>query len=277
MFDPSHAVLLTLRIKMKKLVLTFLLLSANVAAFALEPFIVSDIKVEGLQKIAIGTVFNYLPVKVGDQVDDEIAKQSVRALFKTGFFRDVQLEQEGTVLIVKVAERPSIASIDYVGNREIKDDDLKNAVAQIGMVEGRVFDQKVLDQVITELKNQYFVLGKYGARITDTVTPLERNRVSINLEFNEGETAKIKQINIVGNKRFDEDDLTDEFKLTPTAVFSFFTRKDRYSRQQLQADLENLRSFYQDQGYLDFRIESTQVTISPDKRDIFVTINVPDF
>ncbi len=175
-----------------------------------------------------------------------------------------------------MAERPSIASIEYVGNREIKDDDIKAAVAQIGLVEGRVFDRKVLDQVISELKKQYFVLGKYGAKITDTVTPLERNRVAIKLEFNEGETAKIKQINIVGNKEFDEDDLTDEFKLSPTAVFSFFTRKDRYSRQQLQADLESLRSFYQDQGYLDFRIESTQVTISPDKKDIFVTINISE-
>ena len=269
-------VMLALRIKMKNLVLTFLLLVAHAAALALEPFTVTDIRVEGLQKIAIGTVFNYLPVKVGDQIDDEIAKGSVRALFKTGFFRDVQLEQEGSVLIVKVVERPSIASIEFVGNREIKDDDLKGAVAQIGMVEGRVFDRKVLDQVIAELKNQYFVLGKYGAAITDTVTPLERNRVAIKLEFNEGETAKIKQINIVGNEKFDEDDLTDEFKLSPTAVFSFFTRKDRYSRQQLQADLESLRSFYQDQGYLDFRIESTQVTISPDKRDIFVTINISE-
>jgi outer membrane protein insertion porin family len=252
------------------------LLLASASAFALEPFIVSDIRVDGLQKIAPGTVFNYLPVKVGDQIDDEIAKESVRALFKTGFFRDVRLEQEGTVLVVKVAERPSIASIEYVGNREIKDDDIKAAVAQIGLVEGRVFDRKVLDQVISELKKQYFVLGKYGAKITDTVTPLERNRVAIKLEFNEGETAKIKQINIVGNKEFDEDDLTDEFKLSPTAVFSFFTRKDRYSRQQLQADLESLRSFYQDQGYLDFRIESTQVTISPDKKDIFVTINISE-
>jgi len=261
---------------MKKRLVTFLLLLASASAFALEPFIVSDIRVDGLQKIAPGTVFNYLPVKVGDQIDDEIAKESVRALFKTGFFRDVRLEQEGTVLVVKVAERPSIASIEYVGNREIKDDDIKAAVAQIGLVEGRVFDRKVLDQVISELKKQYFVLGKYGAKITDTVTPLERNRVAIKLEFNEGETAKIKQINIVGNKEFDEDDLTDEFKLSPTAVFSFFTRKDRYSRQQLQADLESLRSFYQDQGYLDFRIESTQVTISPDKKDIFVTINISE-
>ncbi len=261
---------------MKKRFVTLLFLLASASAFALEPFIVSDIRVDGLQKIAPGTVFNYLPVKVGDQIDDEIAKESVRALFKTGFFRDVRLEQEGTVLVVKVAERPSIASIEYVGNREIKDDDIKAAVALIGLVEGRVFDRKVLDQVISELKKQYFVLGKYGAKITDTVTPLERNRVAIKLEFNEGETAKIKQINIVGNKEFDEDDLTDEFKLSPTAVFSFFTRKDRYSRQQLQADLESLRSFYQDQGYLDFRIESTQVTISPDKQDIFVTINISE-
>ena len=277
---------LAVRKKMKKILTSKLplllglflpgLLFPGLCAFALEPFTVSDIKVEGLQKIAPGTVFNYLPVKVGDQIDDEIAKESVRVLFKTGFFKDVQLEQDGTVLIVKVAERPSIASIEYVGNREIKDDDIKTAVAQIGMVEGRVFDRKVLDQVVAELKKQYFVLGKYGAKITDIVKPLERNRVAITLEFNEGETAKIKQINIVGNEQFSEDDLQDEFKLSTTAVFSFFSRKDRYSRQQLQADQESLRSFYQDQGYLDFRIESTQVTISPNKQDIFVTINITE-
>jgi len=261
---------------MKNLLTSVFLLLSSMCASALEPFTVSDIRVEGLQKIAPGTVFNYLPVKVGDQIDDEIAKESVRALFKTGFFKDVRLEQDGSVLIVKVLERPSIASIDYVGNRDIKDDDIKSAVAQIGLVEGRVFDRKVLDQVITELKKQYFVLGKYGARITDIVKPLERNRVAITLEFNEGETAKIKQINIVGNEKFDEDELRDEFKLSTSAVFTFFTRKDRYSRQQLQADLESLRSFYQDQGYLDFRIESTQVSISPNKQDIFVTINISE-
>ena len=253
-----------------------LLLFFSSHAIALEPFIVTDIQVEGLQKISPGTVFNYLPIKVGDQVDDEIAKESVRALFKTGFFKDVELEQQGTVLIVKVQERPSIASIEFVGNREIKDDDISQAIATLGLVEGRVFDQKVLDQVIQELQKEYFAVGKYGAEVTDVITPLERNRVAIRLEFKEGKTAKIKQINIVGNENFDEDDLRDEFSLTTSAVFTFFTRKDRYSRQQLQADLESLRSFYQDQGYLDFKIESTQVSISADKTDIFVTINISE-
>lgn len=261
---------------MKKYAALILLLSFSFSAVALEPFIVTDIKVEGLQKISPGTVFNYLPIKVGDQVDDEIAKESVRALFKTGFFRDVELEQQGTVLIVKVQERPSIASIEFVGNREIKDDDIRQAINTLGLVEGRVFDQKVLDQVIQELEQQYFAVGKYGAEVTDIITPLERNRVAIRLEFKEGKTAKIKQINIVGNENFDEEDLRDEFSLTTSAVFTFFTRKDRYSRQLLQADLESLRSFYQDQGYLDFKIGSTQVSISPDKTDIFVTINISE-
>lgn len=261
---------------MKKYVASILLLFISLPAFALEPFIVSDIQVEGLQKISPGTVFNYLPIKVGDQVDDEIAKESIRALFKTGFFRDVELEQQGSVLIVKVQERPSIASIEFVGNREIKDDDITKAIATLGLVEGRVFDQKVLDQVIQELEKQYFAVGKYGAEVTDIITELERNRVAIRLEFKEGKTAKIQQINIVGNENFDEDELRDEFSLTTSAVFTFFTRKDRYSRQQLQADLESLRSFYQDQGYLDFKIESTQVSISPDKTDIFVTINISE-
>lgn len=261
---------------MKKYVASILLLFISLPAFALEPFIVSDIQVEGLQKISPGTVFNYLPIKVGDQVDDEIAKESIRALFKTGFFRDVELEQQGSVLIVKVQERPSIASIEFVGNREIKDEDITKAIATLGLVEGRVFDQKVLDQVIQELEKQYFAVGKYGAEVTDIITELERNRVAIRLEFKEGKTAKIQQINIVGNENFDEDELRDEFSLTTSAVFTFFTRKDRYSRQQLQADLESLRSFYQDQGYLDFKIESTQVSISPDKTDIFVTINISE-
>ena len=252
------------------------LLFISVCAVALEPFVVTDIKVEGLQKISPGTVFNYLPVKVGDSVDDEIAKESIRALFRTGFFQDVELEQEGTVLIVKVQERPSIASIEIAGNREIKDDDIENALQTIGLVEGRVFNRQVLDQVVQELKKQYFVVGKYGAEVKEIITPLERNRVSIRLEITEGETAKIKQINIVGNEKFDEDELRDEFSLSTPALFTFFTRKDRYSRQQLQADLESLRSFYQDRGYLDFRIESTQVSISPDKKDIFVTINVSE-
>ena len=252
------------------------LLIISFCAIALEPFVVSDIRVEGLQKISAGTVFNYLPVKVGDQIDDEIAKESIRALFKTGFFQDVELEQEGTVLIVKVQERPSIASIEVAGNREIKDEAIENALQTIGLVEGRVFDRKVLDQVVQELKKQYFVVGKYGAEVREIITPLERNRVSIRLEIAEGETAKIKQINIVGNERFDEDELRDEFSLSTPALFTFFTRKDRYSRQQLQADLESLRSFYQDRGYLDFRIESTQVSISPDKKDIFVTINISE-
>ena len=261
---------------MTKYVAVVCLLIISVCAVALEPFVVSDIRVEGLQKISPGTVFNYLPVKVGDQIDDEIAQESIRALFKTGFFQDVELEQEGTVLIVKVQERPSIASIEVAGNREIKDEAIEQALQTIGLVEGRVFDRKVLDQVVQELKKQYFVVGKYGAEVKEIITPLERNRVSIRLEIAEGETAKIKQINIVGNERFDEDELRDEFDLSTPALFTFFTRKDRYSRQQLQADLESLRSFYQDRGYLDFRIESTQVSISPDKNDIFVTINISE-
>lgn len=261
---------------MRKLAASIFLLFLFSGVYALEPFVVSDIRVEGLQKISPGTVFNYLPIKIGDQVDDEIAQESVRALFKTGFFDNIQLDQEGTVLVVKVRERPSIASIKFVGNREIKDDDIRKAIQQIGLAEGRVFDRKVLEQVTQDLKRQYFVLGKYGADVTSIVDDLERNRVAITLEFREGDTAKIKQINIVGNEQFDEKDLNKQFELSPTKVFSFLTRKDRYSKQQLQADLESLRSFYHDQGFLDFQIESTQVSITPDKEDIFVTINISE-
>ncbi len=260
---------------MRKVILVLLVCSGGLA-HALEPFTVTDIRVEGLQRIAPGTVFNYLPVKVGDRVDDEIARQSIRALFQTGFFQDVELEQEGTVLVVRVQERPSIANIKIVGNDSLDEDELKKGMEQIGFVEGRVFNQSMLDRVVQELKNQFFAAGKYGAEVIGEVTPQERNRVDVSINIKEGETAKIKQINIIGNNTFSDDELRDEFELTTPGIFTFLSKKDRYSKQQLQADLESLTSFYQDQGFLDFRIESTQVTITPDKKDIFVTVNVTE-
>jgi len=245
-------------------------------AWALDPFVVTDIKVEGLQRIAAGTVFNYLPVKVGDRVDDALARESIRALFKTGFFKDVKLRQEGTALVVVVQERPSIAKIEFLGNKSIDDDELKKGMAGIGFVEGRVFNPSVLDKVTQELKNQYFSRGNYGAEVKSTATPQERNRVNVTIEIIEGEIAKIKQINIVGNESFTDSQLIKKFELRTASVLSILTKKDRYSRQKLQADLESLRSFYQDQGFLDFKIESTQVSITPDKKDIYVTINISE-
>ncbi len=241
---------------------------------AIDSFTISDIRVEGLQRISAGTVFNYLPIKVGDQIDAETAQESIRQLFRTGFFDDVSLEQEGTVLIVKVKERPSIADVKIKGNKALDSDTLMDGMKQIGLAQGRVFNQSILDRVVQELKTQYFAQGKYAADIVTRVTPLDRNRVSINVDINEGKTAKIKQINVVGNQAFNDKELDKRFKLGTPNVFSFFTHKDRYSKQKLAADLESLQSFYQDRGYLDFNIDSTQVTISPDKRDIYITINI---
>lgn len=261
---------------MKRLSLAFVLLFAAGLAAALEPFVIEDIRVEGLQRISPGTVFNQLPVKVKDRLDDDAAKEAIRALYRTGFFKDVSLRRDGNVLVVEVVERPSISTIEIVGNKEFKEDILKEAMKRIGFAEGRVFDPAVLDKVEQELKKQYFSLGKYGARIKTTVTPLERNRVGVTIEVDEGEKARIKQINIVGNKVFSDDKLLKQFSLKPRGRFGFFGKKDQYSKQKLAADLETLRSYYQDQGYLDFRIDSTQVSITPDKRYIYVTINVQE-
>jgi len=243
-------------------------------AHAIEPFTVKDIRVEGLQRIAPGTVFNYLPIKVGDTVDDGSAREAIRTLFKTGFFKDVQLRQEGSVLIVSVVERPSIASIEFVGNKAFTEDDLKAALKDSGFAEGRVFDPSLLEKVEQELRAQYFSQGKYAAKIKTTVTPLERNRVGITVEVEEGDTARIKRINIVGNEVFSDDTLLDKFSLGTKSRLNFLSKRDQYSKQKLAGDLETLRSFYQDQGYLDFAINSTQVSITPDKRDIYVTISI---
>lgn len=261
-----------------KRILVFALLSICFISpvYPIESFVVSDIRVEGLQRISSGTVFNYLPIKVGDEIDERSAQDAIRALFKTGFFTDVQLEQEGTVLVVIVEERPSIATIKFIGNKEIKDDQLKEAMKQIGFTEGRVFNRSVLDKVTQELKNQYFSLGKYGAEVDSNVSILERNRVAVEVRIKEGETAKIKQVNIVGNQSFKDKELKKKFQLSTKSVFNFLSSKDRYSKQKLSADLETLRSFYQDQGYLDFSIDSTQVSITPDKKDIYITINVTE-
>jgi outer membrane protein insertion porin family len=258
----------------KRLVVSLLAAGLGLPAWALQSFVISDIQVEGLQRIAAGTVFNYLPLKVGDRIDDTGAQDAIKALFKTGFFKDVRLRQDGTTLVVEVEERPSIAGIKIIGNSEIPDDALQKVLRDVGLVEGRIYDSAVLDRLVQELKTQYLNLGKYAVEVKPTVTPLERNRVDLTVEIQEGETAKIKRINIVGNEKFTEDKLRKQLSLSTGGLFSYFTKSDRYSKQKLAADLETLKSFYHDQGYLDFNIESTQVTISPDKEGIFITAAV---
>ena len=245
-------------------------------AWAFEPFVVRDIRVEGIQRIEAGTVFSYLPVKVGDTMTDEKAAGAIRSLFATGFFRDVRLEVQGNVLIVTLEERPAIASIEFVGMKEFEKDKVKQGLRDVGFQEGRIFDRALLDQAEQELKRQYLTRGLYGVEITTTVTPLERNRVAINFNMNEGEVAKIRKINIVGNRAFSEADLLRVVQLRSPGLMTLFSKNDQYSRQKLQADLESLRSHYLNGGYLEFNIDSTQVSITPDRHDIYITINLTE-
>ncbi|SFP75333.1 Beta-barrel assembly machine subunit BamA [Nitrosomonas cryotolerans] len=241
-----------------------------------ESFIVKDIRVEGIQRTEAGTVFSYLPVKVGDILDDVKATAAIKALYATGFFKDVRLKAENGVLIVQIDERPAIAQIDINGAKEFEKDQLKDGLKQAGLTESRIFDRSVLERAELELKRQYISRGKYAVKITTTTTPLERNRVGINFDIDEGKTAKIRQINFVGNKAFDDNELRKLLVLKTPGILSWFTKDDQYSKQKLSADLETLRSHYLDRGYLEFNIESTQVSITPDMQDIYITINVTE-
>jgi len=245
-------------------------------ALAIEPFVVKDIRVEGLQRIAAGTVFNYLPIKVGDTVTEKGAQEAIRALFKTGFFKDVRLERQNQVLIVSVVERSSVAGIRIVGTREFSEDDLKKALKETGLAEGRIFNKSLLDRVEQELRGQYFSRGYYGVVIKPTVTPLERNRVDINIAVTEGRPARIREITLVGNNEFKDKPLLKLFTLGPAPWWALFSSRDQYSKQKLAGDLERLRNHYQDRGFLEFSIDSTQVSISPDKEDIYITVNITE-
>lgn len=245
-------------------------------AHAFEPFAVKDIRVEGIQRTEAGTVFSYLPVKVGDTLDDEKAAQAIKALFATGFFRDVRIEVEKDVMVVVVQERPAIAEIGFVGLKEFDKAVVLKAMKEVGLAEGRIFDRALLEKAEQELKRQYLTRGKYGATITTTVTPLERNRVGINFNVEEGAAAKIRQISIVGAKDFTEKELVGQFELTTPGWLTWYTKNDQYSRQKLSADLEKLKSFYMNRGYLEFAVDSTQVSISPDKQDVYITVNVTE-
>lgn len=251
-----------------------LLLCAPARAF--EPFTVEDIRVEGLQRISAGTLFNYLPVKIGQTMDSGTSVRAVRALFKTGFFDDVRLEREANILVVSVRERAAISSIELQGNKDLNTEELLAGLEEIGLAEGRVFDRSLLEKVEQELQRQYFSRGKYAVRINTTITPLERNRIGILIDISEGRVARIKQINIIGNHTYSDEELLDEFTLTTPTFFSTFTKRDQYSKQALAADLEILRTWYLDRGYLKFQVNSTQVSITPDKKDIYLTINITE-
>jgi len=245
-------------------------------AWAFDPFTVKDIRVEGLQRTEPGTVFSYLPIKVGETMTEEKAQQAIRALFATGFFRDVRLEVEGGVLVVFVEERPAIAQIDFSGIKEFETETLRRSFRELGLAESRIFDRALLEQAEQELKRQYLSRGLYGVDVQTTVTPLERNRVGINFTVREGDVSKIKGVNIVGAAAFSEKDLLAEFVLRTPGWITWYTKHDQYSRQKLAGDLESLRSFYQNRGYLDFNVDSTQVSITPDKKDIYITVNITE-
>ena len=245
-------------------------------ASAFEPFVVKDIRVEGIQRTEAGTVFSYLPVKVGDTMTDDKAAAAIKALFATGFFKDVRIEIDGGVLLVALEERPAIAQIDFSGLKEFDKDQLTKGLKEAGFSVSRSFDRSMLERAEQELKRQYLTRGKYAVTITTTVTPLERNRVSINFAIDEGVASKIKQINIVGSQAFKEKDLLALFQLQTPNWISWYTKSDQYSKQKLAADLESLRSYYLNRGYLEFNVESTQVSISPDKKDIYITITVSE-
>ncbi len=252
-----------------------LVLSAR-GALAFDPFTVRDIRLEGIQRIEAGTVFGYLPVKVGEQMTEAKAAEAIRALFATGLFRDVRVEVEGDVVVVVVTERPAIAQIDFVGMKEFEPEQVRKVLRETGIAEGRTFDRASVDKAEQEIKRQYLTRGRYAATVATTVTPLERNRVALNFTIDEGDAAKIRSINIVGNRAFSERELLRQFSLTTPTLISWWTKTDQYSREKLRGDIESLRSFYLDRGFLDFNIESTQVSITPDRRDIYITVNIAE-
>lgn len=246
------------------------------AAWALEPFAVRDIRVEGLQRVEAGTVFASLPVRVGDTYSDDKAAASIRALFALGLFKDVRIEVSDGVLVVVVEERPSIADVEFTGTKEFEKDVLKKALRDVGLSEGRPYDKALVDRAEQELKRQYISRSMYATDVVTTVTPLERNRVNLNFTVVEGDTAKIKEIRIVGSKAFSESTLLDTFDQRTGGWLSWYTKANRYSRTKLNADLESLRSYYLTRGYLEFKIDSTQVAIAPNKEEISITINVTE-
>ncbi|MBP6095485.1 MAG: outer membrane protein assembly factor BamA [Methyloversatilis sp.] len=250
------------------------LMSAHV--FAFEPFVVRDIRVEGIQRTEAGTVFSYLPVRVGESFTEDKAAEAIKALFATGFFKDVRVEVEGDVLVVVVEERPAIASLEFVGMKEFDKETIKKAMRDFGLAESRILDRAVLERAEQEMKRQYLTRGLYSVEVKTTTTPLERNRVAVTFQIDEGSAAKIKQINIVGAKAFPEEDLLELLSQSTRNWLSWYSKNDQYSRQKLSADVETLRSHYLDRGYLEFNVDSTQVSITPDKQDIYITISITE-
>ena len=245
-------------------------------AFAVNPFVVKDIRIEGIQRTEAGTVFTYLPVRVGETFDNDKSIAAIKALYATGFFKDIRLEEENGVLVVLVEERPAINTVDFTGAKEFEKDMLVKALREIGVGEAKIYDKSAVDRAEQELKRQYLSHGMYGVKITTTVTPIERNRVNVMFNVDEGEVARIKQINIVGNKVVSDKQIREILQLSTSGWFTWYSKADQYSKTKLTGDLEAIKSYYLDRGYLEANVESTQVAITPDKKDIYLTINITE-
>lgn len=261
---------------MKKTAPVLVAMLLSLSAFAIQPFIIMDIKVDGLERLDAGTVFNYLPLKVGDEMNDEEAKLGIRALFDTGFFRDVQFARDGDILVVNVVERPSIASITINGNKKLKDESLQEGLRNAELVEGRIFNRASLEVVEREIQQAYLSLGRYSATVATEVEELERNRVALTINIEEGRIAKIKKINIIGAQQVSAADLRQEIDLIERKGWRLFTARNQYSRQKLEADVERIRSYYLNRGFHDFKVLSTNIDISPNKQNIFINIAIEE-
>ena len=246
------------------------------AAWAVDPFTVRDIRVEGLQRVEPGTIFASLPFRVGETYSDDKGSTAIRALFSLGLFKDVRLEVSGDVLVVVVEERPTVADVEFVGSKEFDKDALKKSLREIGLADGQPFDKALADRAEQELKRQYINRSMYGAEVVTTVTPIERNRVNVSFSVTEGDIAKINEIRIVGNKAFSESTIRGLFDLDTGNWMTWYTKSDRYSRAKLNADIETMKSYYLARGYLEFKLDSTQVAISPDKQDVSITLNITE-
>lgn len=250
--------------------------TAAPARNARDGFVVGDIRVEGLQRIAEGTVFNYLPVNIGDTLDRRRIAEAMQALYATRFFQDVELRRDGNVLIVAVLERPTIESFEVKGNKDLKTEDLEKSLRNVGLASGKSFDQSVLDDVKHYLIEQYFSRGKYSVRVDAKAEEAPGNKVKVSIDIHEGNRARIEQINVVGNSSFSDDELLGELQLRTPNWLSWYRQDDRYAKEALSADLETLRSYYMDRGYADFAIASSQVAIGPEQDDVFITVNVKE-
>jgi len=252
----------------------FVITTGLCVAHAADSFVIKDIRVEGLQRVEPGTVFSYLPVQVGDTFTEEKGADAIKALYSTGFFRDVQIQAQGNVLIVIVEERPTISRIEFTGMKEFDQEIVRKSLKAVGVAEARFYDKALIDKAEQELKRQYVGKGMYAAEVVATVTPVERNQVAVYFNIDEGPVAKIQEINFIGNKAFSEGTLLSQMQLKTGGWLSWYSKDNLYSKQKLTADLESIRSYYLNRGYLEFVIDSTQVSITPDKKGVYLTISV---